>query len=228
MGMHMNISRARLLAVVAGLAALTTAAAPALALEQGDWLVRLRAIGVLPTDESDGIAPDLLTAELKAQPAVVPELDITYMATQNIGVELILATAPHDVDGEGSISGLGKVADSWLLPPTLLVQWHFLPDAQIRPYVGAGINYTFTYGEDATSSLEGALGGPTKVDLDNSFGWAAQVGVDIGVDQHWFVNLDVKYIDLDVDAEITTGGTKRTTNVEINPIIVGAGVGYRF
>lgn len=64
--------------------------------------------------------------------------------------------------------------------------------------------------------------------LDNSFGWAAQAGVDIGVDENWFVNLDVKYIDLDVDAKITTGGTRRTTEVEINPVIVGAGVGYRF
>lgn len=215
-----------------GLAALAailiTTATPAFALEQGDWLVRLRGIGVFPTDQSGGISPDLPTAEVEAEPAYMPELDITYMATKNIGVELILATTPHDVEGKGAIAGLDKVADTWLLPPTLLVQWHFLPDAQLRPYVGAGLNYTFTYGEDASGSLETALGGPTKVELDNSFGWAVQAGMDVGIDENWFFNMDVKYIDLDVDADIVTGGTKRTTEVEINPVIVGIGVGYRF
>jgi outer membrane protein len=97
---------------------------PALA-EQGDILVRLRGIGVIPTDESGGISPDLLTSGLDPQPAVVPELDFTYMATKNIGVELILATSPHNLDGTGGIAGLGDAAATMLLPPTLLVQYHF-------------------------------------------------------------------------------------------------------
>jgi outer membrane protein len=199
-----------------------------MAAEAGDWLVRMRAIGVLPTDESDGITPDLTAGKLEAQPAVVPELDFTYMATENIGFELILATTPHDVEGRGSIAGLGKVADTWLLPPTLLVQWHFLPNSRFNPYVGAGINYTITYGEDATRSLETALGGPTKVELDNSVGWAVQAGMDVSLDEHWFLNIDAKYIDMSVDARIKTGGTTRKDNVDINPVIVGAGIGYRF
>jgi outer membrane protein len=199
-----------------------------MAAEAGDWLVRMRAIGVLPTDESDGITPDLTAGKLEAQRAVVPELDFTYMATENIGFELILATTPHDVEGRGSIAGLGKVADTWLLPPTLLVQWHFLPNSRFNPYVGAGINYTITYGEDATRSLETALGGPTKVELDNSVGWAVQAGMDVSLDEHWFLNIDAKYIDMSVDARIKTGGTTRKDNVDINPVIVGAGIGYRF
>lgn len=210
------------------LAAAVASAAPAAAAEAGDWLVRLRAIGVVPTDESNGISPDLTTGRLEAQPAVVPELDFTYMATENIGLELILATTPHDVEGKGSISGLGKVADSWLLPPTLLVQWHFLPNSRFNPYVGAGINYTITYGEDATQSLEAALGGPTKVELGNSVGWAVQAGMDVSLDDRWFLNIDAKYIDMSVDARIKTGGTTRKSDVDINPVILGAGIGYRF
>lgn len=209
------------------LAAAMALAAPALAAEAGDWLVRARAIGVLPTDESDGITPGLTTGKLQAQPAVVPEIDFTYMATENIGFELILATTPHDVEGRGSIAGLGKVADTWLLPPTLLAQWHFLPQSRFNPYVGAGINYTITYGEDATRSLETALGGPTKVDLGNSVGWALQAGIDVSLDERWFLNIDAKYIDMSVDARIKTGGTTRKDNVDINPVIVGAGIGYR-
>jgi outer membrane protein len=158
----------------------------------------------------------------------VPELDITYMVTDNIGVELIAATAPHDIEGTGGISSLDKVAEAWLLPPTLLAQWHFMPDQKIRPYIGAGINYTIMYAEDADSSLETALGGSTDVSLDNSFGWAVQAGVDIELDERWFVNVDVKYVAISSDVTLTTGSTKRTADVDINPIIVGVGIGYRF
>jgi outer membrane protein len=141
---------------------------PALA-EQGDILVRLRGIGVIPTDESGGISPDLLTSGLDPQPAVVPELDFTYMATKNIGVELILATSPHNLDGTGGIAGLGDAAETMLLPPTLLVQYHFDTGTNFKPYIGAGLNYTVAYGENASRSLEAALG-PTSVKAGDSFG----------------------------------------------------------
>lgn len=224
----MNKSLARRLCAAGALAALSLSATPALALDQGDWLVRVRGIGVMPTSDSDGITPDLTAGSVEAQPSVMPELDITYMATENIGIELILATTPHDIDGGGAISSLGHVGDTWLLPPTLLAQWHFLPKGKIRPYVGAGINYTITYGESSTQALDDALGGPTEVELGNSFGWAVQAGVDIDIAENWFMNFDVKYIDINVDADFTTGATKRSTNVGIDPVVVGVGVGYRF
>jgi len=157
-------------------------AAPALALEAGDILVRLRGIGVIPTANSDGIQPDLTTSGLEAQPIGVPELDFTYMVTDNIGLELILATSPHDLDFTGVQSGIGKGGTVWLLPPTLLVQYHFMADQSIRPYVGAGVNLTIAYGEDASQSLVNALGGPTNLKADNSIGWAVQAGVDIDLD----------------------------------------------
>lgn len=229
----MNGSIARRLGL-AGLLTVTTIAVsgfdatPATALDQGDWLVRGRVIGLVPTSDSDGISPDLTTGSVAAQPAYVPELDFTYMATENVGLELILATSKHDIDGKGAIAGLGKAGETWLLPPTLLVQWHFMPKEKIRPYIGAGVNYTITYGENATASLENALGGPTDVKLSNSFGWAVQAGVDIDINENWFMNVDVKYVDINVDADFVTGSTTRSTNVGIDPIVLGFGIGYRF
>ncbi len=209
---------------------LATAALPiaeSLALDKGDWLVRLRGIGVIPTDESGGISPDLLTSGLEPQPAVVPEIDITYMATDSIGIELILATSPHDLDGTGGIAGLGKAAETMLLPPTLLLQYHFNTKGKFRPYVGAGINYTIPYMENADRSLEAVLG-PTSVSADNSLGWAIQAGMDYHINDNWFINLDVKYIDIGVDVQLNSRGTIRNLDVDINPVIVGVGFGYRF
>ncbi len=214
--------------VLAGTVSVTV---PAWALEAGDILVRLRGIGVIPLGDSNGgLRPDLTTSGLEAQPMGVPELDFTYMVTDNIGVELILATSPHDLDVTGALSNLNKGAEVWLLPPTLLLQYHFFSDQSVRPYIGAGVNYTITYGENASASLENALGGPTNVSINNSIGWAVQAGVDIDLDDRWFMNLDIKYVAISVDADIDTpiNGGQRDIEVDINPIIVGIGLGYRF
>jgi outer membrane protein len=211
------------------LAGMMSAAAPSWALEAGDILVRLRGIGVIPIGDSNGgLRPDQTPTGLEAQPMGVPELDFTYMVTDNIGVELILATSPHDLDVTGALSSLNKGAEVWLLPPTLLLQYHFMADQSVRPYIGAGINYTITYAENASGSLEAALGGPTDVSIDNSIGWAVQAGIDIDLDDRWFMNLDIKYVAISVDADIDTGATQRDIAVDINPIIVGIGIGYRF
>jgi outer membrane protein len=212
-------------AIVGGFLILSSNAASAR--DAGDLLVRLRGIGVVPTSDSGGISPDLLTAGLEAQPAVVPELDLTYMITDRIGVELIAAVSPHDLEATGSLSALGDVATAMLLPPTLTLQYHFLPNGQIHPYIGAGINYTVMFAENAERSLENTLG-PTDVSADNSVGFAAQIGVDVDINSGWFVNLDVKYIDISTDIKLKSIGTTRTVDVDINPVIVGLGIGYRF
>jgi outer membrane protein len=209
------------------LLATISAVIPANALEKGDWLLRLRAIGVSPTDESGGISPDLTTSGLDPQSAIVPELDITYMVTDTIGLELIAATSKHKFEATGALVALGDVAEAWLLPPTLLAQYHFPTKSKFRPYIGAGINYTITYLENADAPLETALG-QTDVSANNSLGWALQAGMDYDISDRWFMNIDVKYIDMDVDIELNSGGVIRNVDVEINPVIFGIGFGYRF
>lgn len=211
---------------------LTAALAAALATpayaEQGDWLVRLRGIYVAPQDDSGPVLPAVPTGSVNVDDAIVPELDFTYFFTNNIAAELILATSPHDISGGGALSPLGKIADTMALPPTLTLQYHFAPAAKVRPYVGAGINWTVFYSEDPTTSLNTALGGSTDVSLDDSFGWAVQAGVDFDITERVFLNLDVKFVDIDTTATLDTGGVINTVDVQIDPIIVGVGLGMRF
>ena len=114
-----------------------------------------------------------------------------------------------------------------MLPPTLTLQYHFAPDGPIRPYVGAGLNYTIFYSEDASSGLEAAVG-KTKVHMKDSFGWAAQAGVDIDITPKVFLNLDVKYIDIDTTARLaTTAAGVQKVKVSLDPLVFGVGVGMR-
>lgn len=200
-------------------------ASPAFA-KKGDVLVRARAIVVVPNEKS-GTITGIPGSKTGLGYSVMPEVDFTYMVTKHIGTELILATTKHNVTGRGSVSALGKVADTWVLPPTLTLQYHFAPDAKIRPYVGAGINYTIFYSAKSSASLDAALG-RTHVKLDDSVGYALQTGVDIDITRKVFLNLDLKYVDMRTKARLTSNGTLRTVKVDVDPIIAGVGVGFRF
>lgn len=219
------------------IAALSTLSLPVYAYEAGDWLVRGRLIHVQPQDSSGSLHINGVDTNLKGVSVnsdSVPELDITYMITPNWGVELILGTSKHTVRADrtvGSIVGAGgsqNVIDSRVLPPTLTLQYHFLPQSNIRPYVGAGLNYTYFYNEKVPKS-SGLYQPGAKVDLSSSFGWAAQLGVDVAINQDWFVNLDVKYLDMDTTARFkNTAVGSAKIKADINPIVWGIGIGRRF
>lgn len=203
-------------------------ATPACAqVEGGDLLVRARAILVSPTEDSGPVTPGFPTGSVGVSDRAAPELDFTYMLTDHLGAELILATTKHDISGRGALSGLGDVASTRVLPPTLTLQYHFTPGSHVRPYVGAGINYTTFYSADASRSLETAIG-KTDIRLKDSFGYALQAGVDVDLTPRIFLNLDVKYIDIDTTARLTTGGTVNRVDVSIDPVVPAIGIGMRF
>ena len=208
-------------------AALTAATIQTASAEQGDWLVRLRAITVAPTETVSDVLPAFPGGSADIKNAYVPELDFTYFWTDHIGTELILATSPHDLVGTGTLAGLGEVADVMALPPTLTLQYHFNPNGKVRPYAGVGVNYTIFYSEEASSSLVGAIGA-TTVDVDDRVGFAYQIGVDFDISDRWFVNADVKYIQIDTTATLNTGGSINTLEIDLDPIVAGVGIGYRF
>ncbi|KIF80201.1 OmpW/AlkL family protein [Noviherbaspirillum autotrophicum] len=204
-------------AVALVLAAMGMIAGEAMAQQQSPWLVRVRAVNIDPANKSDAV-PGLLPADaISVSTKVIPEVDISYFFTPNIAAELIL-TYPqkHDV----SIQGIGKIGSFKHLPPTLTMQYHFTPEAKFSPYVGAGVNYT------RISSVDLNVPGVGPLSLDsNSFGLALQAGVDFKLDKNWSINLDVKKVQ--IRSDVTAGGTK-ISNVQVDPWLVGVGVGYRF
>jgi len=195
--------------------------------KQGDILLRARAIMVAPTEESGSVKPTFPNAEVSVDNSFAPEVDVSYFLTDHLAVELIAATTKHDINGKGGLSPIGELASTWVLPPTLTLQYHFAPNAKVRPYVGAGVNYSLFYNENASDGLEDAIG-KTKVELDDSFGFAVQAGVDFDVSERVFLNVDIKYIDIDTTAKLTTGSLVNRVNVSLDPIVVGVGVGMRF
>lgn len=212
--------------------------------EEGDWVVRLRAVNVSPNEDSklgrtvnNVLGAPVMTpgAELAVSDKVIPELDISYYFTKNIAAELILATGTrHNVSIQGDSGGvvgnqaLGSVN---LLPPTLTAQWHFNPDQTFDPYVGAGINYTFMLDRNLRGSAGAINGNKIKIEHD-SWGPALQAGFDINLKDGWLINADVKYVWLDTDVKLrgaVTGNVwRKIDSLDINPWVIGIGIGKKF
>lgn len=202
----MNLSNTKkgwmaVLAVIAGLGLPASASA-----EAGDWLARLRVIQVNPDEKS--------SLPIGVSNETTLDLDFSYFLTRNLALELVLAYRGFDV----SLSG-ANIGNVKLLPPTLTLQYHFLPQGTFRPYVGAGVNYT-------RFSNRGLAGGTLEVGKD-SFGGALGAGFDFDLSKNFFLNVDVKkvWIGTDVKAK-ATGAT--VTKLDIDPWIFGVGVGLRF
>ncbi|NGP53390.1 OmpA family protein [Thioalkalivibrio sp. XN8] len=184
---------------------------PATALaEKGDWLLRAGASSVQPKDDNLVLGPGVI---LQVDDDDRFTFDVTYMIRDNWGIELLASdTWNHGFTVPGA--GISGVVEH--LPPTLSLQYHFLPEARIRPYVGAGLNYTIFSNETSNAG---------SLNLRGSFGPAVQAGVDIGITRNIFVNGVVRWIDIDSDASL--GGADIGT-IEIDPIIYGVHLGYRF
>jgi len=216
------------LAIGAGMIAAPASAKEGEGLKAHDVLLRVRGIWVAPNGTSDGIVPTLPNDRLSVHDSFAPEVDVTWMATKHIGFELIAATTRHTAHGKAGVTGtLGPVVNTWVLPPTLTAQYHFNSGGKIRPYLGAGINYTVFWNEKATTQLTSAVG-PTRVHINDSVGYALQGGVDIDLNKRFFLNLDAKYVDMSPRATIyTTALGTQTVKTRISPVIVGVGFGIR-
>jgi outer membrane protein len=176
---------------------------------------RLRGIGVLPENGGD----TTIGGTPNPSDAFVPEFDISYFFTDHIAAELILATSPHDLELKNSAIGTIDLGETWVLPPTLTLQYHFMPDNSFSPYLGAGVNYTLPYSEEKSANI-------TKLELEGNFGVALQAGFDYWFTPHWGANVDVKKIWVDVDASVNNGAI--TGKAELDPWVVGTGISYRF
>ena len=195
---------------VAFLVATALLAPSAFAHQAGDILVRGGAMTVAPTTDAD----ETFDVDSNTQLG----LTFSYMVTDNWGVELLAATPfSHDV----SLKGAGEVASVKHLPPTLMAQYYFgNAQSKVRPYVGAGVNYTFFFDEEGLGVLNGA-----DVKADDSWGLAAQAGVDMDVTDNLFINGSVWFMDIDTD--VSVGGSQVDT-ANIDPVGLMVGLGYRF
>lgn len=214
---HMNKKMISTLA--AGALALPLCSTAYAGQQAGDWLVRLGVSQVAPDDDSESI-PAIPDSGVEVDDGEAFSFTVTYMLSPSLGVELLAALPfSHDLEGSGAAPN-SRIARIKHLPPTLSAVYFFNPQSHFRPYVGAGLNYTLIFDETTTGPIDGL-----DIDLDNSFGLAAQAGFDFDLNEHLFANLNVRWIDIDTEAEVEGLGK---FDVDIDPWVFTAAIGMRF
>jgi len=190
----------------------------AFALGQGDLLVRIGLSNVSPDDSSGGFSGSPTIGVAVAADSK-PSITLAYMLKDNIGIELLGAVPfEHDLTATGSLTT--KVATTKQLPPTLSVLYYFDTKSHLRPYASVGVNYTTFFDVNTTGALAG-----TTLSLDDSWGLAAQVGVDYDISADWYLNASVRYINIETVARSSALGT---VDVEINPWVFTLSAGTSF
>ena len=202
-------------------ALLTTGFASSVSAHQaGDIIVRAGAVVVAPNESSQDV---LGLGEFSVGDNTQLGLNFGYMLTDNIGIELLAATPfSHDV----SLDGVGKIAETKHLPPTLVAQYYFGDaNSKLRPYIGAGVNFTNFFDNEFTNDLGGAL---TDLSMTNSWGVAAQVGLDYQINDSWLVNASVWYAQISTDVKFNYLGDAQKGETDIDPWVYMVSVGYTF
>ncbi len=148
----------------------------------------------------------------------VPELDIRYFITDTIAIEAIFGTTEHNVGAVNTALGNVNLGTINVLPPTFTLQYHFKTENSFKPYLGFGINYTFFY--------DGNPGQFDSVKYKDEIGLAFNLGFDYILNDNNYFNIDIKKYDLPTDVNINSGVA--TADVDLDPLAISIGYGWRF
>ncbi len=197
------------------------ASMPLMAYEAGDFIARVGWAHLAPNDDAEDFS-GIPGTTVSVDDADTLGLTFTYMFTDNIGLG-VLGVWPFSVDikgDKGALAGAGKVASTKVLPPTFTLQYHFNSSSKLHPYVGAGFNYTYFWDENTSSTLNG-----TQLDLGDSFGLAAEAGVDYDLGNNTLISAQVWYAQISTEAKSSLAGK---ADVDIDPWVFMLGVGKKF
>lgn len=202
-------------AAVCGAAVSLAATGGAQAYEPGDFLVQLLVEGFY-SDASGHIDTNVNFDSGNA--TVNPALNLTYFFTKNIAAQTVIAVPLARVDLNVG-NERSKATDQWVLPLSLIGQYHFFSDEMVSPYLGAGMTYA-KFWEDQSH-----LG--SHVDVDDTWGGLINFGFNVKIPEtRWVAVVDVKKWWLS-PTKTRVGGNK-LDDLTVNPWFFGAGIGYNF
>jgi outer membrane protein len=158
----------------------------------------------------------------------------------NLEVELALGIPPtHDntlvvKDASAVTPGVaalnGQVAATVRqIAPTLFFNYRFDEvGGGVRPFIGAGINYTVFDNATSTAVNDRVNGGPTSIKLSSSAGLAFQVGATAQISGPWSANVVWSTAQIKTKMTSNTLGIERNADVTMSPSVITLSLGYTF
>jgi outer membrane protein len=199
---------------------------------------RIGAYYVTYDTQADDIRGPLVPpgANVRLQDLVTPYFGFVRTLSDHFSVELAFGVPPLTKSkgkgpaklGSVPFAGETIVTARWL-SPTVLLEYSFRDEsARLRPYIGAGINYTRFYSRQSTAAGNAVAGGPTAVGLTTSVGPAVTAGLSFRVTRHFYVYGSISAAEVDSDLTTNTAGVVRKTHISFGPRTLVLSAGYSF
>lgn len=204
------------------------AAGPALAADEGTspWTFRLGPAHVGFSTQADvrvngNLVPD---GDAKASGNTTLGFELSYDFDERWTGRLLAGIPPTTtLSGAGSLSSAGTLGKVTYGPAVLSATYKLLDSGPVRPYVGAGVNYTIVF-----KSEDGFI---SSLDARSAWGSVLQIGAEMPLDARWTVALDARKIFLKTRATGTLpamGGAAAHADVKLDPLVIFLSVGRRF
>lgn len=118
---------------------------------------------------------------------------------------------------------LGTLADTETMGVEMFwggVDWHFAPGARLDPTLGVFVAET-SY-EDVIFLTE--AGRRDKFSFDDDYGFGLKVGIDLplGRSGNWYLTAEARYLQTILEGEVAG------QDLDLDPVLVAVGFGYRF
>lgn len=153
-------------------------------------------------------------------------LNYTYLFNDYSSLEFSVDYIRTDV--QFAALGLSlNVGEFTQIPALFTFRLHPATTGTVKPYFGAGVGYYFNSFD--TNSYNAALiyGAGAEIDVDNSFGFHINGGVDFFIAENYSLNVDLKYVLNKADAEVNIPGFTRE-EMSMDAVAVGIGLKYYY
>lgn len=156
-------------------------------------------------------------------------LDERWSATLAFGVP-----PKAHFSAQGSAAALGEIGTARAWYPAVLMGYRFDAIGPVRPYVAAGINYTFYTDVQIGSNYTSAFGGTSSSGkVKASFGPVIKLGAILPLGDGWLLNAGWARFDIRNKATVTTetpgfGPIERTVTLRSDPDVFSLLIGRSF
>jgi outer membrane protein len=110
-----------------------------------------------------------------------------------------------------------------IYPVSAILRWRMSEHGTIRPYLGAGVAHVILH--DINRSVGRSA---TGIHFKDPTGLVVDGGLEINLARRWGLFGDARYIPVESQSAATFIGTSSSVAMHVRPLILSAGIAYRF
>jgi outer membrane protein len=149
--------------------------------------------------------------------------NLTYYIQRYLSLELSVDYVKTDTEIKGSGLSPTNIGELKQVPIILNGRFHFSTNQKISPYLSAGIGYYLNDFDLSGTSAD------DEIDPDDSFGFNLGGGIQFLLNEHFAIDLDLKYIWNKADFELKApGDPTEEVSIDLDNFYAGIGLKYYF